>query len=110
MPTQDELTQRAEEEESEPWMKCGPSHTFDNQLRNELRAVLTESVTGNSATKMHKYLEGQMGKSQISYPTFKNFLDNKVKSGAGLAPRHRQVLQCFINMESSAKPAADNSL
>lgn len=112
MPTEDELTQQAEEAETEPWKKRGRAPEFDNKLRSELVEVLHEDASLNNYSKKHKYIERYVGTSQISYPTFKNFMEDNVKSGSGLAPKHRLALQTFLDMkrqervDSSTEPAA----
>jgi hypothetical protein len=105
--TQDELTQKEEDEEGEKWSRCGSIKERDAALRN----TLNEIFSGNgimAESKKYDYLKGCMpftmeSKKMMSYATFNDFMKGKQKSKKGLKTEHRELLQEFINMKCREK-------
>jgi hypothetical protein len=98
--TQDELTQQTEEVETEQWKRRGGAKESESQLRSELVEVLSaETNLENNNTKWHKYIESFIGKSQISYSTFRSFMKNELQSQLGLNQKHQKALQDFVDMK-----------
>jgi hypothetical protein len=98
MLTQDELTQQAEESTTESWQRCGRAPEFESNLRRDLEFVFHEKIDGRmNFTQKHKYLQDIIG-NQISYPTLKDFMENKTSYRTGLAPKHRRALANFVEM------------
>jgi hypothetical protein len=105
--TQDELTQKEEDEEGEKWSRCGSIKERDTALRN----TLNEIFSGNgimAESKKYDYLKGCMpftteSKKMMSYGTFNDFMKGKQKSKKGLKTEHRELLQEFINMKCREK-------
>ena len=109
--TQDEVTQETEDSLTEQWSRSGSASEIEAKLRNELVEIFVENIStvgGTSMKRKHGYLEACVGTKRISYPTFRQFMNDKQKnmqkSASGLKITHRQLLEEFVVSEKKKKP------